>query len=326
MNRVLSSLLGAVCGVMLCSIAPITLAQQYPNKPIKMIVPYSPGGLPDTMARIVAQRMTESLGQQVIIENKPGAGGILGTEAVAKSPPDGYTLLVADAAQLVINPALYPKLPYNTLKDLTPISLVGVSPLFVVVHESVAAKNLEELIALAKAKPGTLTYGSSGTGSQHHLTMEALKTPLKLDITHVPYKGTGQSVPAVVAGDVSIAVAALPSLMPHVKSGKVRILAANTKTRSSLAKDIPTIAEITKIEVNYPGEIGILAPAGTPQPIIAKLADAIAKASKHPDTIERFNGLGIEALGTSPDEYMALIKTEIPQYAAVVKAANVKLD
>ena len=326
MKRVLLSLLGALC-VTLASIAPVVWAQQYPDRPIKLIVPYSPGGLPDTMARIVAQRMSESLGQQVIIENKAGASGILGTEAVAKSPPDGYTLLVADVSQLAVNPALYPKLPYNTLKDLTPISLVGVSPLFLVVHESVQAKSLDELIALAKAKPGTLSYGSSGIGSQHHLTMEALKTPLNLDITHVPYKGTGQSVPAVVAGDVSMVVAALPSLVPHAKSGKIRIIAANTKTRSSLAKDIPTIAEITKIEtIDYPGEIGILAPAGTPQPIVAKLADAIVKAAKHPDTVERFNGLGIEARGTSPDEYLAMIKAEIPQYAALVKAANVKVD
>ena len=323
MKRVLLGLLGAL-SVLLA--APPSVAQQYPTRPIRLIVPYSPGGLPDTIARIVAQRMSETLGQQVVVENKAGAGGILGTEAVAKSPPDGYTLLVADAAQLVINPALYPKLPYNTLKDLTPISLVGVSPLFVVVHESVPAKSLEELIKLARASPGTLSYASSGTGSQHHLTMEAIKTRLNLDITHVPYKGTGQSVPAVVAGDVKIGVAALPSLVPHVKSGKVRILAANTKTRSSLAKDIPTIAEITKIDVDYPGEIGILAPAGTPQPIVATLADAIAKAAKHPDTIERFNGLGIESRGTTPEEYLTIIKAEMPSYAAVVKAANVKLD
>jgi tripartite-type tricarboxylate transporter receptor subunit TctC len=317
----------ALFGALLCSFAFAALAQQYPTKPIKMIVPYSPGGLPDTIARIVAQKMSTTLGEQVIVENKPGSSGIAGSEAVARASPDGYTLLVADVAQLAANPALFSKLPYNTLKDFMPISLVGVAPLFIVVHESVPAKSLQELIDLAKKKPGTLTYGSSGTGSQHHLTMEALKTALGLDITHVPYKGTGQSVPAVVSGEVSISVAALPSLVPFVKSGKVRILAANTTTRSSIAKDIPTVAEITKIEnINYPGEIGVLAPHGTPPAVVAKLADAIQKATKDPDTVERFAGLGIEAKGTTPDEYLTLIKKEIPQYAAVVKAANVKLD
>lgn len=327
MKRILSTLLAALSGVLLSSSGPTAFAQQYPAKPVKMIVPYSPGGLPDTMARLVAQRLSESLKQGVIVENRPGAGGIVGSEAVAKAPPDGYTLLVADVGQLAVNPALYPKLPYDPVKDYAPVSMIGIAPLFLVAHESVPVKNLQELIALAKSKPGSLSYGSSGTGSQHHLSMEALKTALKLDIIHVPYKGTGQSVPALVGGQVQLAWAALPSLVAHVKSGKVRLLAANTETRSAQARDVPTVKEVTGIaDYHYPGEIGALAPAATPKPIVSQLAAEIASAVKHRDTVEKFASLGIDPFANTSEEYAQKIKLDIDRFAKLVKAANVKLD
>jgi tripartite-type tricarboxylate transporter receptor subunit TctC len=254
----------ALCGALLCSIDTTAVARTYPARPVKLVVPYSAGGLPDTMARIVAQRMSESLGQQVFIENKPGAGGIAGADSVAKAAPDGYTLLVADTPQLATNPALYPKLSYNPVKDFAPISMIGVSPLFLVVHESVPAKSLEELIALAKSRPGT---------------------------------------------------------------GKVRLVAVNTTARSSLASDVPTVGEVIKVtEYNYPGEIGILAPAGTPAPIIARLAESVASAVKNKDTVERFTSLGIEPQSSTPEADAQEIVADIPRYAALVKTANVKID
>src|SRR5688572_2785094 len=218
-------------------------AQEYPNKPIRVIVPYAAGGLPDTMARLVGAKMGEALGQQIVVDNRGGAGGIVGTTEVAKAAPDGYTLLVADVGQIAINPHLFAKLPYEPMKDLAGVSLLGTSALYLVAHSSVPAKNLQELIALLKSQPGKFSYGSSGTGSIHHLATEALKVGLGLDIVHVPYKGTGQSVPALLGGQVSLLYAALPSIQGHVKDGKVKILAVSTPQRSAQAPEVPTIAE-----------------------------------------------------------------------------------
>lgn len=299
----------------------------FPNKPIKLIVPYAPGGLPDTMSRIVAQRMTESMGQQVVVENRPSAGGIVGCEVVAKSPADGYTLLIADVGQLAINPALYSKLPYDPVKDFAPISLIGTSTLFLAAHSSVPANTLAELIQLAKARPGRLNYGSSGTGSIHHLATEALKGALGLDIVHVPYKGTGQSIPALLGGQVSLAYSALPSLAAHIKTGNVKLLAASTAKRSPQMPDIPTVAEVTGIrDYDYAPEIGALAPTATSKPIVDKLAAEIAKAVKHPDTIERFTTLGIDPVGNTPEAYASLIRSDIERYAKVVKLSGAKID
>ena len=302
-------------------------AQNYPVRPIRAVVPYAAGGLPDTMIRIAAQRMTETLGQQVVVDNRPGAGGIAGCELVANATPDGYTLLIADVAQTAINPALFAKLPYDTIRDFAPVSLMGTSGQFLVAHVSVPANTLPELIKLAKSKPGQLRYGSGGVGSIHHLSMEALKSPLGLDIVHVPYKGTGQAVPALLAGEVSLLFSALPSIAPHVKAGRLKLLAVNTSKRNAQAPDVPTIAEITGIpDFDYPPAIGVLAPAKTPKAVIDRLADAISKAVLHPDTVTRFTALGIDPVGNTPAQYTAQTRLDIAKYAKAVKASGVKVD
>ena len=298
----------------------------YPNKAVKVVVPYAPGGFPDTIARIIGQRLGDAFGQQFIVENRGGAGGIAGCEAVAKAAPDGYTLLMADVGQIAINPAIYRKLPYDSIKDFTPVSMVATSPLFIAVHESVPVKTFQELVALAKSKPGGLTYGSSGTGSIHHLTMEAMKFALGLDIVHIPYKGSGQSVPALIGGQVSMSVAALPSMIAHIKAGKVRLLAINTATRSPQARDVPTVAESGVPGFDYPSKIGLLGPAGMSRGIVQKLHGEIVKAVNHPDTLQRFAGLGVDPVGGTPEAYASDNRTDIERYAKVVKAAGIKAD
>lgn len=308
----------------LCTFA--AQAQEFPSRPLKIIVPYAPGGAADVVARLIAPSMGEILGQQFIVENRAGASGIPAVEAAAKSPPDGHTLLIADAGQWAINSALHAKLPYDATKELAPISKVTTLSLFLVVHESVPANSLQELVALAKAKPGSLNYGSSGTGTVHHLTMEAMKAALGLDIVHVPYKGTGQSIPALLGGQVAMAISALPSIAAHVKSGKVKVLGANTQKRSPFAPDIPSIAELGIPDFDFPGELGLLAPAGTPRPHIDKLAAALAQAVRRPEAVQRLTAMGMEPVGGKPEELAAQIKADIRRYAQAVKVSGAKAD
>ena len=301
-------------------------AQDYPNRPIRVIVPYAAGGLPDTIARIVGQEMGKSLGHQMVIENRGGAGGIVGTAEVAKAPPDGYVLLVADVGQIAINPHLFAKLPYEPLKDLAGVSLLGTSALYFVAHASVAANNMQELIALVKAQPGKLSYGSSGTGSIHHLATEALKVGLGLDIVHVPYKGTGQSVPALLGGQVALLYAALPSIEGHVKAGKVKILAVSTPQRSPQTPEVPTVAEAGVPGYDFVAEIGLYAPTGTPPAVLARLSAQAARAVKQPEVVERFKTLGIEPVGSTPEMLAQQNRANYDKYAKVVKASGAKID
>jgi len=305
----------------------VAAAQQYPVRPVRVVVPYAAGGLPDTMARLVGQRVTENLGQQFIVDNRPGAGGIGACELVAKSAADGHTLLIADTPQTAVNPALYPKLPYDTLRDFAPVSIIGTSTQFLAAHASLPASTLAELIALARAKPGELRFGSSGIGSLQHLGLEALKSGLKLDIVHVPYKGTAQAVPAMLSGEVALVFSAFPSILQHVKAGRVKLLAVNTLKRSPYAPDVPTVAEGTGLrDFDYPPLIGVLAPAGTPRSTVSRLAKGIAAAVAHPDVLQRFNVLGIDPVGSTPEAYAAQIRMDIERYARVVKASGVKVD
>ncbi|HWJ00906.1 MAG TPA: tripartite tricarboxylate transporter substrate binding protein [Burkholderiales bacterium] len=301
-------------------------AQAYPNRPVKVVVPYAAGGLPDTMARLVGQKLGESLGQQMVVENRGGAGGIVGTTEVAKAAPDGYTLLVADVTQIAVNPHLFANLPYEPLKELTGVSLLGTSPLYLVAHPSLAANDMKELIALVRSQPGRISYGSSGLGSIHHLAMEALKTGLKLDMVHVPYKGTGQSVPALLGGQVPLLYAALPSIESHVKAGKVKILAISTVQRSPQTPDIPTVAEAGIPGYEFIAEIGYYAPSGTPREIISRLAAEAQKAIKQPDVVQRFRQLGIDPVGSTPEAYNAANRASFEKYAKVVQAAGVKIE
>jgi tripartite-type tricarboxylate transporter receptor subunit TctC len=321
------SAIGITLAAALLLFAAAAVGQSYPARPVRVVVPYAAGGLPDTMARIAAPRLVEAFGQQFVVDNRPGAGGIGGCELVARAAPDGYTLLVADVGQTAINPAVYSKLPYDTLRDFAPVSIMGTSAQFLVAHSSVPANTLPELIALAKSKPGQLRYGSGGIGSVHHLSMEALKTPLGLDIVHVPYKGTGQAVPALIGGEVALLFSALPSIAPHIKAGRLKLLAVNTIKRSQQAPDIPTIAEVTGIrDYDYPPEIGVLAPVKTPKAVIDRLAQAIAAAMRHPETVGRYTALGIDPVGNTPEQYAAKIRVDIAKYAKAVKAAGVKVD
>lgn len=302
------------------------LAQHWPAKPVRMVVPYAAGGLPDTMTRTLALQLGEALGQQIVVDNRPGAGGIAGSELVAKSAPDGYTLLVADVGQVAINPHLYARLPYDPQKDFTAVSLVGTSSLFLVVHGSIPAASFAELVALAKAGPGKLNYGSSGNGSIHHLATEVLKASLGLDIVHVPYKGTGQAVPALLGGQVSLLFSALPSIEAHVKAGKLRLLAVSTAKRSPEAPAVPAIAELGVPGYDFAPEIGIVAPAATPEAIVQKLSAEIARAARHPDTVQRFAPLGIDPVGSTPRAYAAVIRASYEKYARAVKISGARAD
>ena len=303
-----------------------TAQAQYPARPIKIVVPYAAGGLPDTMTRAVTPKLGEALGQAVVVENMGGAGGISGVTEVARSQTDGYTLLVADVGQIAINPHLFAKLPYDPMKDLAPVSLIGTSPLYLVAHPSVPASTLQELVAYAKAHPGKLNYGSSGIGSIHHLATEALKAGFGIDLVHVPYKGTGQSVPALLGGQVALLYSALPSIAGHLKDRKVKILAISSANRSRQTPEVPTVAESGIPGYDFVAEIGLLAPAGTPREIIERLAREMAKVVKQPDVVQRFTQLGIDAVGSTPDAYGRQNKADFDKYAGLVKASGAKID
>ena len=298
----------------------------YPSRPVRWVVPYAAGGLPDTMARVIATRMTDSLGQQIVIDNRGGAGGIVGCEIVARSAPDGYSMLVADVGQLAINPFLYAKLPYDPEKDFAPVSAIGGSVLFLVVNANVPVKTFGDLTALARAKPGTLNYGSSGIGSIHHIAMEALKNALKLNIVHVPYKGTGEMVPALLAGQVAFGYAALPSIEGHVKAGRVRIVGVGSLKRTARMPEVPTIAEMGVPDYEFTPLIGLLAPAGTPPAIVARMSQEVAKALKTPEVSQRFTQLDIEAIGNTPQQYNAMIRSAMKKYGTAVKASGARIE
>jgi tripartite-type tricarboxylate transporter receptor subunit TctC len=305
---------------------PLAAQDGYPSKPVRWIVPYSAGGLPDTIARVAAQKVSDSLGQQVTVENRGGAGGIPGTEAAARAAPDGYTFLIADVGQVAINPHLYAKLSYDPAKDLVPVSLIATANLFLVANAGVPAKDFAELVALAKAQPGKLNYGSSGIGSIHHLATESLKASLGIDIVHVPYKGTGESVPAMVGGQVALVYSSLPSIASHVKAGRVKVLAVSTIKRSPSAPDVPTVAELGVAGYDFAPEIGLLAPAGTPPAIVTRMSQEIAKALKSPEVAQRFAQLDIEPVGSTPAEYAARIRAANEKYAQAVKVSGARID
>jgi len=310
------------------AITPAAFAQgakNFPDKPVKVVVGYSPGGLPDTIARVIGQKLSERWGQQFIVENKPGANGILGADYVAKAAPDGYTLLMTDNSTHAIIPFLFAKLPYDADRDLIPVSLTARAPLFLAVHPSVKANSFQELIALIRAAPGKYSYGSSGIGSTHHLCMEYLKSSLNLDMTHVPYKGTGQSVPAVVGGQVPMVLSGYPTLAAHAKDGRVKLLAINSLKRSELAPDVPAIAE-TIPGFDFAPTFGLFAPNGTPREIIVKVGADVAQVVKLPDIVERMKNLGIEPIGVSGNEWAPLLKSDAERYSKAVKISGAKVD
>jgi tripartite-type tricarboxylate transporter receptor subunit TctC len=305
------------------SVGQHAFAQAYPSRSIKFIVPYSAGGLPDTVARIFAQRLADRLGQPVVVDNKPGANGVVAAQAMAASPKDGYTFLVTDGSMFSINPSLYKTISYDYKRDFVPVSLAARAPLYLAVHPKIPVNNLRELIALAKSKPGILTYGSSGIGSTHHLSMEAMKAALTLDITHIPFKGTGQSVPALIGGQVDMLFSALPSLSGFVKAGQVRLVGSNAGKRSSQEPNVPTIAELIP-GFDFAPIIGVLASTGTPQAAIDRITAEMAFVAKQPETIQILSNAGIEAVGGSASDYGRAIADENERLGKAVQTAGIK--
>jgi tripartite-type tricarboxylate transporter receptor subunit TctC len=300
-------------------------AQGFPAKTVKIVVLYAAGGQPDIVARIMAQQLQALLGQSFVVENIPGSAGIAGIESMRHQEPDGYTLLVADAAQWAVNRVTRRRIPYNFQRDLEPIAMACTSSLFLAVHESFPASNLADFVAAVKSKPGFYTYGSSGIGSLHHLTMEAFKAGLGLDILHVPYKGTGFSVPALVGGQVSMAVAGYTSVAPYAKAGRVKIIAANTRERSALLPQIPTMGEAGLKDFHFPGEHALFALKGTPKPVVDKLAAAVAKILAMPDTPAKLNQVGLEVPQSSSTAYLVeTIQRDIPRYEQAVRVAAIE--
>jgi tripartite-type tricarboxylate transporter receptor subunit TctC len=303
----------------------VSAQMAYPAKPIRFVVPNPAGGLPDTVARIFAQRLGERLGQPVVVDNKPGANGVVAAQALASSPADGYTFLVADGSMFSINPALYKNLSYDYKRDFMPVSLAARAPLYLAVHPKVPANTLQEFIALARAKPGTLNYGSSGVGSTHHLTMEAMKAALGIDLKHIPFKGTGQSVPALIGGQVEAAFSALPSLSGFVKSGQVKLLGNNAAQRSSQAPNVPVIAEVIP-GFDFAPIIGVLAAKGTPASAIERISSEMAYLAKQAELIQVLNNAGIDPVGAGPAEYALAIQGENERFGKAIAAAGIKSE
>lgn len=295
----------------------------YPNRPIRFVVPYAAGGLPDTVARIFAQRLGERLGQSVVVDNRPGANGVVAAQALATAPKDGYTFLVTDGSMFSINPAMYKNLGYDYKRDFMPVSLAARAPLYLAVNPKVPVVTLQQFIALAKSKPGTLNYGSSGIGSTHHLTMEAMKAALGLQITHVPFKGTGQSVPALIGGQIDVLFSALPSLAGFVKSGQVKLLANNAMQRSSQEPGVPAIAEIIP-GFDFAPIVGVLASTGTPASAIERIRTEMALIAKMPEVVQTLSTAGIEAIGSGPADYNKAVLAENERLAKAIVASGIK--
>ncbi len=297
-------------------------AEAYPTKPVRVIVPTGAGGSTDTLSRLSAQKLSAAMGQQFVVENRTGAGGVIGTELVAKAAPDGYTLLMAFGSH-VINPTLYPKLPYDTVKDFAPITQVAVQPMLLTVHPSLPARNMKELIELAKRKPGALNYSSSGAGSGGHLATEILLMMAGVKMTHVPYKASATALFEVLAGNVDLTILTLITSLPQVRAGKVRALGITSAKRSSILPEVPTVAETIPgydVEVSY----FLVAPAKTPREIIQRLNTEMVKLLKQPDVVERLAADGAVPVANSPEQCGKVIESEIPKWGKAVKASGAK--
>jgi len=311
-------------GIMLIVALPV-LAQSYPVKPIRLVLPYPPGGGTDVIARPLAQKLTEQLGQQVIVDNRGGAGGNIGMEFVAKSPADGYTLLFALTAQYAVNPSLYPKLPYDPVRDYAPISLLANAPYLLVVHPTLPAKSVAELVALVKARPGQLSYSSSGNGSGAHLAGEMLRSLARVEIVHVPYKGAGPAMPDLIAGQVQLSFITYTAAGPHIKTGRLRALGVTTAKRSPTLPDLPAIGETV---AGYDSAVwyGFAAPAGTPLEIVSKLNAEVLRVLAAPDFRSRITLEAVSPIGSTPEEFGSFMKSEIVRWAKVVKDSGAKVD
>ncbi len=322
---------GGIAGTLLALIAGVAsqgvrAADAYPAKPIRMIVPFSPGGTSDTLARILGQKMTESWRQQIVVDFRPGASGIIGTEIAMRAAPDGYTLMHGNLAQFAINPSLYSKLPYDTLRDFAPLSLIASAPQLLVVNPSLAAKSVKELIDLAKASAGKLNFGSGGTGTLAFVGGELFKSSTGVNIVHISYKGTVLALTNVMAGQVQLLFSDMPIALPHTRTGKLRALAVTSAQRSTLLPGMPTVAESGLPGYTLVNWWGLFAPRGVPQPIIVKLHAELVRAHALPDLKERYASLGVEATSSTPEQFADYIKAEAARYSKVLSDAGVKIN
>ena len=319
----MTRLRSAVLPALLAFCAAGALAQSYPTRAIKLVVPSSPGGGTDIVARILGQKLSEQLGQQFVVENRAGAGTIIGNDAVAKSAPDGYTLLMG-LSTLAINPSMYAKLPYDALRDFAPISQSVSACNILILHPSVPAKTVTELIALAKAKPGSLTFGSAGMGTNPHLSGELFKSLARIDMVHVPFKGSGQSIISLLAGEIAANFPSVPTAMLYIKAGRLRGLGVTTLKRAQALPDVPSIAEAGLPGYEATQWFGLLAPAGTPRTVIDRLYQESSRALRSADMKERMTAEGLEVVGGTPEEFASYIRSETEKWTQVIKAAGIK--
>jgi tripartite-type tricarboxylate transporter receptor subunit TctC len=310
----------------LAGIAAPAAAQNYPVKPVRLIAPFPPGGSTDLLARLVAQKLSEAWGQQVIVENRGGAGGTIGVELASRAAPDGYTIVMGHVGTFGVNPTLYAKLPYDAIRDFAPITNLAMVPNGMAVHPSLPVKTAGDFVRMAKARPGQLLFGSGGSGSAAHLAAEYFRLLAKIDLVHVPYKGTGPAMIDLIAGQTSMMITGMTALMPHIKSGKLKPLGVATLKRLAIMPDLPTIAESGVPGYDANQWYGVLAPAATPRDIVMKLNADIVKVLARPDVKERLAADGAEPVGGTPEQFAAHIKSEIARWAPVVKASGAKPD
>ena len=316
----------AAIAALAVAISAAQAADVYPTKPIRIIVAYTPAGATDILARTVGQKLTEAWGQTVIVDNRPGANGNIGTEVAARATPDGYTLLMVTAGTHGINPSLYRQLSWDAVRDFAPVSLVAMVPNILVVTNSLPVRSVKELVAHAKANPGKLNYGSPGNGSTAHLSMELLKSMTGISLTHIPYKGSAGVLSDLIAGQVVVTMDNMPPYLPQVKAGKIRALAVSPAKRSSAVPELPTVAEAGVPGYDSGAWFGLVAPANTPRPVINRLSTETARILKLPDVSQRLSELGAEPVGSTPEQFAAHIKSEIAKWAKVIKDANVELQ
>ncbi|MET0209077.1 MAG: tripartite tricarboxylate transporter substrate binding protein [Burkholderiaceae bacterium] len=306
--------------------APLAAGQAYPAKPIRLVAPSTPGDAPDVIARLVADKLTLALGQPVVVENRPGAGGVVGSEAVAKSAPDGYTLIMGNAGSHGINAAVYSKLPYDIQRDFVPVSQVAIAPNVMVINPDVPAKTVAEFIAYAKSQPGKLSYASGGNGSSAHMSMELFKAMAGVDLQHVPYKGSSPALTDLAGGQVAVFIGNMPPTVPLIKAGKLRPLAVTTTKRSALMPELPTIAEAGLPGYETVAWFGVFAPAGTPPDIVNKLSIEIGKIARSPEMRERLVAMGAEPVGGTPDEFKAVVDRDIAKWKPLAQKVGIKVD
>lgn len=314
----------AAAAILACAMAS-AWGQAYPTKPIRIVAPSTPGDAPDVIARLVADKLSVALGQQVVVDNKPGAGGVVGSESVAKSAPDGYTLIMGNAGSHGINAAVYSKLPYDIQRDFAPVSQVAIAPNVMVVNPAVPANTVAEFIAYAKAQPGKLSYASGGNGSSAHMSMELFKAMAGVDIQHIPYKGSSPALTDLIGGQVAVFIGNMPPTVPHIKAGKLRALAVTTRARSALMPELPTIGD-TLPGYETVAWFGVLAPAGTPPDIVNKLSVEIGKIARSPEMREKLVAMGAEPVGGTPDEFKAVIDRDIAKWKPLAQKVGIRVD